>query len=182
MGKFIAGSRFGIAYFCQALMRTRLLRNFWESSSNLPWHIFVCFYCKFCGTRDPSLRKTVFAGYKHSVKASRGLGKGKTYLMGDCDSKYPLGVQSSTSQSRFLNDKEQRDRAGRVMNEPDSASEEGARGMCVFAEKLFYVDYNLMRRLPITHMLGNFSLQGFTTFFMPSLISQKYGNSQCGNS
>jgi len=107
-----------------------------------------CFYCKFCGQYDATQNKMVYGGYTAPAVAQHGLGKGKAYKLGTRD------------EHRLLKDMEQRQRADAVLgmgnsneNQSDIAKEQGAYGWCAFAYRLHYVDYNLIRRIPITHSI-----------------------------
>lgn len=107
-----------------------------------------CFYCKFCGDYDGTQKKMVYGGYTTPVVAQHGPGKGKAYKIGTRDER------------RLLSDAEQRQRAdvavemaSGVRSPSDIAREQGAYGWCAFAKRLKYVDYNLMRRIPITHSI-----------------------------
>jgi hypothetical protein len=107
-----------------------------------------CFYCKFCGQYDATQSKMVYGGFSVPAVAQHGLGKGKAYKLGTRD------------EQRLLKDTEQRQRADAVTemmksnrNQSDIAKEQGAYGWCAFANRLHYVDYNLIRRIPITHSI-----------------------------
>lgn len=97
----------------------------------------VCNYCKFNGVSEGTRR--VYAGYGSPVLAIKGLGRG---------SYFQIGIRDDL---RLLSHEEQCTRASMVVTDPSLSSELGCKGLCVFVEKLDYIDYNCMFRLPIAH-------------------------------